>query len=410
MEQVQVDQVETKVLAALVNRFIAESGEFLQAFGQQAEVKLLELNKRIQRLELLLRLFEEKVQHLGPTNGVEAVAHAAPAVVDSGGGAIANTVVAPVAAPWGGDSGADSGGASGGQGARTAATPVPEAQPQVDENYAKYFRMARSGVPAEAIRHCFAQDMIKDPTLDPSAIDSLVGRGPPPAPAPQRAQPQLDPIVSQPLDENDGKSGENAEETRAPPAPPVVDLASQMAAAVAARRKKVDAMEAKEALGRLTGDEATAAPPPKPQPPRATIFQVAQQPTVAERPPPPVNETAQSLFVVTTQSQTEAAVAPPPPPPPRPPQQPAWKSAPPPNGAPSLFGPPTPPAITPVAPILPDPPAGGLFQASKPLPPPPAKAKAAAMAAVAEEGRMRLQRLIKDQGDDYDSDDSTNWN
>lgn len=64
------NRVDPKIVAALVNRFVADSAEFLQAFAQQAEVRLLELTTKIGRLERLLQLFERKLANL-PTEGVE---------------------------------------------------------------------------------------------------------------------------------------------------------------------------------------------------------------------------------------------------------------------------------------------------------------------------------------------------
>lgn len=68
------ERVDPKIIAAMVNRFVSDSAEFLQAFGRQAEARLLQLSQRLHRLEQLVRLFEQKV------SGLEAAApRAAPA-------------------------------------------------------------------------------------------------------------------------------------------------------------------------------------------------------------------------------------------------------------------------------------------------------------------------------------------
>eukprot|EP00446_Apocalathium_sp_SHHI-4_P072422 CAMPEP_0177543610 /NCGR_PEP_ID=MMETSP0369-20130122/61502_1 /TAXON_ID=447022 ORGANISM="Scrippsiella hangoei-like, Strain SHHI-4" /NCGR_SAMPLE_ID=MMETSP0369 /ASSEMBLY_ACC=CAM_ASM_000364 /LENGTH=134 /DNA_ID=CAMNT_0019027499 /DNA_START=9 /DNA_END=409 /DNA_ORIENTATION=+ len=58
------ERVDPKIIAAMVNRFVADSAEFLQAFARKAEVRLLELSRKLQRLEQLVKLFETKVKGL----------------------------------------------------------------------------------------------------------------------------------------------------------------------------------------------------------------------------------------------------------------------------------------------------------------------------------------------------------
>jgi len=70
-------RIDPKVIAALVNRFVADSSEMMQAFARQAEVKLNTLTQRIHRLERLLQLLETKLAHFEP-GGFVATARNAP--------------------------------------------------------------------------------------------------------------------------------------------------------------------------------------------------------------------------------------------------------------------------------------------------------------------------------------------
>ena len=67
-------RIDPKVIAALVNRFVADSSEMMQAFARQAEVKLNTLTQRIHRLERLLQLLETKLAHFEP-GGVTSNMH-----------------------------------------------------------------------------------------------------------------------------------------------------------------------------------------------------------------------------------------------------------------------------------------------------------------------------------------------
>lgn len=69
-------RIDPKVIAALVNRFVADSSEMMQAFARQAEVKLNTLTQRIHRLERLLQLLETKLAHFEPGGFVATVRHA----------------------------------------------------------------------------------------------------------------------------------------------------------------------------------------------------------------------------------------------------------------------------------------------------------------------------------------------
>eukprot|EP00425_Heterocapsa_triquetra_P009026 CAMPEP_0195147204 /NCGR_PEP_ID=MMETSP0448-20130528/173011_1 /TAXON_ID=66468 /ORGANISM="Heterocapsa triquestra, Strain CCMP 448" /LENGTH=338 /DNA_ID=CAMNT_0040185779 /DNA_START=9 /DNA_END=1021 /DNA_ORIENTATION=- len=65
-------RVDTKIMAAMVNRFIADSADHLQAFARTSEVKLLELSEKTHRLERCVRLFERKVGHLESAEAAKA--------------------------------------------------------------------------------------------------------------------------------------------------------------------------------------------------------------------------------------------------------------------------------------------------------------------------------------------------
>eukprot|EP00439_Symbiodinium_sp_Y106_P061394 s2024_g9.t1 len=48
---VTVQRIDPKVLAGMVNRFVTETGSFLEAFATKAEAKLMKLDQRVERLE-----------------------------------------------------------------------------------------------------------------------------------------------------------------------------------------------------------------------------------------------------------------------------------------------------------------------------------------------------------------------
>mmetsp|Transcript_25900 Transcript_25900/g.40409 ORF Transcript_25900/g.40409 Transcript_25900/m.40409 type:complete len:435 (+) Transcript_25900:79-1383(+) len=186
-EVVSQERIDPKVVAALVNRFIADSASFLQDFAQQCEVKLLTLNQRLQRLERLIELFERKVECLEPADG--PIVRSAPVK--------STQEVNPTTER---KQSADSV-------QETAQEEVAEDVPDVaqaetapiDEKYMKYVRMNKCGIPALAIRQRLNLDRNDDPTLDSSVLDRILGEDttlppikpskPTPKPSPPTVQP-----------------------------------------------------------------------------------------------------------------------------------------------------------------------------------------------------------------------------
>jgi len=290
-------QIDPKVVAALVNRFVADSAGFLQEFGLQCEVKLLALAKRVARLERLVKLFERKVAQLDAADGVVAPQRfTKPTSAASHTSNAHEPVSASVATPVAGES-SDSGGAGG-----DVEPPVPEpiADPVEDEKYAKYCRMHRAGVPLLAVRQRLLLDATQDPSLDVAWVDKLEGgcsgagagaalvppapklRSPALAQSPTRA---LEPSAPAPADSADAGSGGTAE-TSAPasidaddrPSLSVVDPTDLAAAAVAMARSRLNRTEnAVTDTPTVQQDNAPAPPGKEASPP------LPKKPT----PPPP---------------------------------------------------------------------------------------------------------------------------
>eukprot|EP00747_Dinoflagellata_sp_TGD_P218843 gnl/TRDRNA2_/TRDRNA2_91044_c0_seq2.p1 gnl/TRDRNA2_/TRDRNA2_91044_c0~~gnl/TRDRNA2_/TRDRNA2_91044_c0_seq2.p1 ORF type:complete len:397 (+),score=108.97 gnl/TRDRNA2_/TRDRNA2_91044_c0_seq2:60-1193(+) len=352
-------RVDPKIITAMVNRFVADSTEFLQSFAQQAEVRLLELAKRIAQLERLLRLLEAKVSRLDPADvpslvrqkpvsgGVPPPPPPAPLAgqpqqlqpVGSGAAVAETSAAADVAAE---DDGVE-----------------PQAMPVEDPKYAVYRRMQRTGVPLLAIRQKLLIDAMQDPTLDVSVLDSFDGAAgtgagapatlPPPRPKPAAAPtaPRPQPSVSaeeSAAEDPPGQIDARREEPAAAAAPPAAAAPSMIEQIAAKAKARMAAVEAKEASG------SSPAPPPAPavRPPAPSQAPKASAPA----PAPP------SLFVAASGKPSAPA-----------------------SSAGALFGQ-AEPADQPPAP--------------PPPPPPPAKAKAvaASTAAATPEAAMRLRRSL----------------
>jgi len=174
------ERVDPKVIAALVNRFIADASMFLQAFAGHAEARLLELGRRVRRLEQLVRLLEAKVEGLDVEGeGRATTGHALPSVEASASLAPTSSCIA--SAPSVAVAEADR---SGGAGA------------PADERYNVFSKMHACGVPRLAIQQKFLLAQADDPSLDQAVLDALVGvaKGAVGAP-PQRRE---DPVARQP--------------------------------------------------------------------------------------------------------------------------------------------------------------------------------------------------------------------
>eukprot|EP00933_Yihiella_yeosuensis_P007800 TRINITY_DN11297_c0_g1_i2.p1 TRINITY_DN11297_c0_g1~~TRINITY_DN11297_c0_g1_i2.p1 ORF type:complete len:362 (-),score=119.92 TRINITY_DN11297_c0_g1_i2:279-1364(-) len=169
------ERIDPKVLAALVNRFTADSADFLQAFSRKAEAKLLGLSQRLNRLERLVHLFERKVQHLEAPEGT-ASSSTAPA---PGQPSSASVEVVP-SAP------AESGSSADVQERQPSESVPPAASTVEDEKYAVYRKMHRSGVPLLAIRQRLLMDALQDASLDVSVLDTFDGAAGTGAGAPAR--------------------------------------------------------------------------------------------------------------------------------------------------------------------------------------------------------------------------------
>jgi len=159
------DRIDPKLLAALVNRFVADSSEFLQGFALQAEASLLGLSARIQRLEQLVKLLERKVDGiddtLAPNSGVTV-------------GPTAQVQLSPL--PTADNAPAPQSSEADAPEATTSTTNQrSEPPPMEDEKYAKYRKMHRNGVPLLAIRQRLLMDAAADPSLDVSILDTFDG-------------------------------------------------------------------------------------------------------------------------------------------------------------------------------------------------------------------------------------------
>eukprot|EP00811_Abedinium_folium_P022636 NODE_3204_length_2075_cov_5.864990.p1 GENE.NODE_3204_length_2075_cov_5.864990~~NODE_3204_length_2075_cov_5.864990.p1 ORF type:complete len:495 (-),score=128.66 NODE_3204_length_2075_cov_5.864990:400-1884(-) len=191
VREVRQERIDPKVVAALVNRFVADNAEFLQSFARQVEARLQGLQNRISRLERLVQLFEQK------TDQLESAGYIAPS---SGGAAPSSASAAPAAVTA----------APGGEAALEPVLPSPEPEPTrppadqgpyADEKYAVYKKMHRSGVPLMAIRQKLMLDQLQDKSLDMAFIDVLERGGstalapspPPPAPTPAPMPPPVPP-------------------------------------------------------------------------------------------------------------------------------------------------------------------------------------------------------------------------
>ncbi|CAK0809294.1 unnamed protein product, partial [Prorocentrum cordatum] len=170
-------RIDQKLIASMVNTWVAESGEFMQAFARHAEVKLLELGSKVDRLERLVHLFEHKLRDFEP-------APAGPAAPSPREEAAPTQPRVPPTGPQGDE----------GPGGAAAAEAAPAAAAAEDERYAVYRRMKNAGVPEGAIRHKFETDASNDPGLDRGLLNGILGskgeaaptapRPPPPAPGP----------------------------------------------------------------------------------------------------------------------------------------------------------------------------------------------------------------------------------
>eukprot|EP00930_Biecheleria_cincta_P002854 TRINITY_DN103832_c0_g1_i1.p1 TRINITY_DN103832_c0_g1~~TRINITY_DN103832_c0_g1_i1.p1 ORF type:complete len:483 (+),score=115.52 TRINITY_DN103832_c0_g1_i1:76-1524(+) len=267
------DRIDPKVLAALVNRFVADSADFLQGFARQAEAKLLTLSQRIDRLERLIILFERKVQHLEPAAGASHRQAASRSVGEAG----ASVTEAPLETL--GSKPADPAASACGREEQASSSTGVTQGPFDDGKYAVYKRMHRTGVPLGAIRQKLLLDALEDSSLDVSILDSLDGSAGAGAGAPLRpatlAPTAVPPLAATPAEipSATAESTADAAEPDRIAAPPPATTASPMnlaaAAAAAAQRRLSTTSAAKsgaEATTQMTSssepDEPRAAPTP----------------------------------------------------------------------------------------------------------------------------------------------------
>ncbi len=160
----------------LVNQFIVQTTHFLNSFSETLEKKIAHISSRVTELEILMSVFEAKINSVAgmgldtaalPDTTANAPAAAAPAASAppsaslpsvSGGApsAAATPAPAPAAAP------------------APAPAPAP-AGPVVkdDPNYSKFFKMLKVGVPMPVI-----EGKMRAEGLDPKYLET------PDAPAP----------------------------------------------------------------------------------------------------------------------------------------------------------------------------------------------------------------------------------
>lgn len=283
MAVAQVKQrIEPKVLAALVNRFTAETAEFLTAFATQAEAKLLQLSQRLERLERLVALFERKVQHLDP----------APSGPSVSPGPAAEPVSACSVAP------SEPQEPTGHEAPEVQA--VQAAAPQEDEKYAVYRRMHRTGVPLLAIRQKLLLDALQDPTLDVAVLDTFdgaagTGAGAPapktaPAPAPTPAPKPKEVAIEEPPPAPAAPEEEPSPAPAELPAPGgggPINLAAAAAAMAQRRMSRVAAKAEGSEPGESKAPTETAPAGPKGGPPKAKpkAMPKAEEPAVAPAAP-----------------------------------------------------------------------------------------------------------------------------
>jgi len=361
------ERIDPKVLAALVNRFTADSADFLQAFARQAEAKLLHLGQRLERLERLVILFERKVQHLEPSGERGTEDHVPEKVaVQLTGNSQSKADIEVDEAKLASNLAEDS----------TAAFE--------DEKYAVYRRMHRSGVPLLAIRQRLIMDALQDPSLDVAVLDSFDGS------SAGASAPLMQPLPSPPQPSAaEASSTEAAPEAAEPPA--VAGPAGLAAAAAAmAQRRKSFAATGASPLTSTASMESTERPPaeaeptasdsvaaatvsaPKPKPkPKVGI------PKAPSAPKPPAAATSAPKAAAPAITSTESATA--------------LEQAGPAVQAAGLF-----------AQVLAEGPAGIQDRhVSRPLPPPPKVAAKAA--ALTPEAALRIRRAIVSQVADDDA-------
>ncbi len=166
----KVGAIHPKRMLAFLNHFVTHTTRFLNKFSCVCELKLSDLNTRIQRLEVTMNILEAKLASIPGLENVTVAATPVPGPTPEAPATVVQDV--PALPP------AD-------QPNLPAVEAPPEAPPTMtvsqDPRYIKYFKMINMGVPVGALR----QKVLLD-GLNPNLLDT------PNAPAPQATQDDSD--------------------------------------------------------------------------------------------------------------------------------------------------------------------------------------------------------------------------
>jgi len=172
----------TKTLSA-VNSFVINTTQFLNRFSYVCELKLNDISRHIQQLEVSLALLEAKLQSVP---GLNDALGGAPLPAAGGISSAAPAQLAPPAQ------------AAPAQ-AAVAEAPAPPAEPEKpvlkmkdDPRYTRYFKMLSVGVPMAQIKQKmmaegYPPEVLDNPDAPSDAQGSVLG-----APAPSSSAPKAD--------------------------------------------------------------------------------------------------------------------------------------------------------------------------------------------------------------------------
>jgi len=172
----------TKTLSA-VNSFVINTTQFLNRFSYVCELKLNDISRHIQQLEVSLALLEAKLQSVpGLNDAVGGAPLPAPAAISSG------------APPAGSDHANAIGEVPAPAIASEAHVPAEPEKPVLkmkdDPRYARYFRMLVVGVPMAQVKQKmmaegYPPEILENPDAPSDAQGSVLGAAPPAAAAPK---------------------------------------------------------------------------------------------------------------------------------------------------------------------------------------------------------------------------------
>ncbi len=271
-----------------VNNFIINTTQFLNRFSYLCEEKLRNVSRDVQRLDIMLRILEEKLRSIPGIESAPAPADMplAPVVVSAGESSVVKDapVVAAAASAVPAAPAAPAVPAAPAAPAALAAQPdgeaVMEALPSAreDPRYAKYFKMLDLKIPLVQVQQKMTMDGV-DPniltqTIAPVALLAALGVSSPPSPPPfAQAAPAPEQggweASEQGHDELPPPSDMQAMVVAQPPPPPppaAKESEDPLVAAVARRAKKMAETAQKSEGGGLPVVESRSAAADEPLP------------------------------------------------------------------------------------------------------------------------------------------------